>query len=354
MESSAHRNTPEERTGIGGLRTKLGLRASNELIASNRDRRLLMRATKPISGEAQAAVDELLEDLHAKCDCEKIGLNRESFSAILCEVTTKYLVSGAKQSEVRALLLTLRVEDLALARACAEGHNTAWEVFLTRYREKLYQSAWRIAREDSAARDLADSLFAELYGTTTRDGQRVSKLASFTGRGSLEGWLRTVLAQEFVNRYRRTKRLVSLDEENEEGAQFAAPEPEPAAHSDSRLEVATDQALAALPSEDRLVLAAYYLDGRTLAEIARMLSVHESTISRRVDKLAKMLRKKILAGMMQQGMTRRQAEEALDVDVRDVQVNIRRSLAQDSAPDAFPKKKEVSALRQNAAPRAKT
>ena len=54
------------------------------------------------------------------------------------------------------------------------------------------------------------------YGTTTarRAGFEVSL---FTGRGSLEGWLRTVLAQEFVNRYRRTRRLVSLDEEGEDG-----------------------------------------------------------------------------------------------------------------------------------------
>jgi RNA polymerase sigma-70 factor (ECF subfamily) len=87
-----------------------------------------------------------------------------------------------------------------------------------------------------------------------------------------------------------------------------------------------------------MVLAAYYLDGRTLAEIARMLRVHESTISRKVDKLAKSLRKKILAGMMQQGMARRQAEEALEVDVRDLQVNIRRSLAQDSPAQAFSEK----------------
>ena len=220
-------------------------------------------------------------------------------------------------------------------RACAAGNNSAWEIFLTRYREKLYQSALRIAREDSAARDLADTLYAELYGTTTRDGERVSKLASFTGRGSLEGWLRTVLAQEFVNRYRRTKRLVSLDEESEDGSQFAAPEPEPLPSADSRLESATDAALAALDGEDRMVLAAYYLDGRTLAEIARMLGVHESTISRKVDKLAKSLRKKILAGMMQQGMARRQAEEALEVDVRDLQVDIRRSLAQESPAATF-------------------
>ena len=313
-----------------------------------------MRATKPISAQVQSAVADLLAELHAKGGCEKIGLARESFAAVLCDVAAKYLPTGNTEAEARTFLLTLRVEELALARACAAGNNSAWELFLTRYREKLYQSALRIAREDSAARDLADSLYAELYGTTTRDGERISKLASFTGRGSLEGWLRTVLAQEFVNRYRRTKRLVSLDEESEDGAQFAAPDPEPLPSADSRLESSTDAALASLSSEDRMVLAAYYLDGRTLAEVARMLGVHESTISRKVDKLAKSLRKKILAGMMQQGMARRQAEEALEVDVRDLRVDIRRSLAQESPAAAFSEKEDVSPLQQKVAPRAKS
>src|SRR5205085_10729393 len=110
---------------------------------------------------------------------------------------------------------------------------------MTRYREKLHLCALRVTREDSAARDLADSLYADLYGTNSREGQRVSKLSSYTGRGSLEGWLRTVLAQEYVNRYRRTKRLVSLEEESEEGLQFPAPEAQPSPIADSRLEQAT-------------------------------------------------------------------------------------------------------------------
>jgi RNA polymerase sigma-70 factor (ECF subfamily) len=313
-----------------------------------------MRSAKPISAAVQSAVADVLAELHAKSGCEKIGLGCEAFGAILCDVAVKYLPSGVGQSDARTFLLTLRVEELGLARACAAGNNSAWEVFLIRYREKLYQSALRVAREESAARDLADSLYAELYGTNLREGERVSKLASFTGRGSLEGWLRTVLAQEFVNRYRRTKRLVSLDEENEDGEQFAAAEPEPAPSADPRLESATDAALGALPNEDRLVLAAYYLDGRTLAEVARMLGVHESTISRKVDKLAKTLRKKILAGMMQQGMTRRQAEEALEVDVRDLQVNIRRSLTQESAAAAFSEKEESLRVQQEVAARAKS
>jgi RNA polymerase sigma-70 factor (ECF subfamily) len=301
-----------------------------------------MNSTKQMLA-VQSVVQELLAELHARSGCEKSRMTHERLAEILCEVGAKSTTAVASETELRTFFLNLRVEELALARACAAGNNSAWEVFLTRYREKLYLSALRIAREDSAARELADSLYADLYGTTTRDGQRVSKLASYTGRGSLEGWLRTVLAQEYVNRYRRTKRLVSLDEESEEGAQFRAPEPEEVSGGDlevTTLAAATDEALAALSAEERMILSAYYLDERTLAEIARMLSVHESTISRKIDKLAKSLRKQILAGMMRRGMARRQAEEALELDVRDLQVDIRRSLTQEKPIRAFPKKRE--------------
>ena len=304
-----------------------------------------MSSTDQIAA-VQSIVNELLADLHAKAGCDKIGLARDSFCEILCEVGSKYATAATTEGEIRTFFLSLRVDELALARACAAGSNTAWEVFLTRFREKLYLSALRIAREDSAARELADTLYADLYGTTTREGRRISKLASYTGRGSLEGWLRTVLAQEYVNRYRRTKRLVSLDEESEEGVQFRAPDPEPLPAADQRLAQATDEALAQLSAEDRTVLSAYYLDGRTLADIARMLGVHESTISRKLDKLAKSLRKQIVAALTRRGMSRRQAEEALETDVRDLQVDIRRSLTQDSSAPAFSDKRVEARVRE--------
>jgi len=304
-----------------------------------------MSSTKA-SAAVQSVVNDLLAELHLKSGCDKIGLTRESFAAILCEVGSKQSAEATSEGELRAFFLSLRVDELALARACAAGENSAWEIFLTRFREKMYQSALRIAREDSAARELADTLYADLYGTNTRSGERVSKLASYTGRGSLEGWLRTVLAQEYVNRYRRTKRLVSLDEESEEGVQFQAPEPDPVPPADARLTQVTDEAIAQLPAEDRTVLSAYYLDGRTLAEIARLLGVHESTISRKLDKLAKTLRKQILAGLVRRGLSRRQAEEAMEVDVRDLQVDIRRGLTQDSAPPAFSEKSVEARVRE--------
>lgn len=286
----------------------------------------------------RGVLDELLEELHRRSRAACFAISRENLGAWLDEIAAKYLPAEATASDCRELLSSLKLEDLVLARACAAGNEAAWEAFLLRFREKLYDAARAIAREESLARELADSLYADLYGTSCREGQRISKLSSYMGRGSLEGWMRTVLAQAYVDRYRRERRLVSLEEEDEAGVQFAAQQKAESPAPDPRLEAAADEALAVVASDDRFILAAYFLDGRTLAEIARMLHVHESTISRRLDKVTASLRKHIRGGLVKRGMSHRQAEEALEADVRDLQVNVRARLAQESGPSAFSKK----------------
>ena len=295
-------------------------------------------AVQPVV-EISQGLNKLVATLYAKSGAASFDLSCEQFTSILEGIAAKYHPSGSI-FDLRELYSTLRIEDLALARACALGNERAWQVFLTRFRAKLYDIAGYITKESSAARELADGIYGDLYGTSNRDGQRVSKLSSYTGRGSLEGWLRTVMAQEFVNNYRRQRRLVSLDGEEEDGVQFVAKEDEAAITIDPRLESAIAEALAGLEDADRLVLSSYYLDRRTLADIARTLCVHESTISRKLDKLAKSLRKQILNGLTQRGMSRRQAEEALDADVRDLKLNIRKHLTQQSEFQTFPKKKD--------------
>jgi RNA polymerase sigma-70 factor (ECF subfamily) len=271
--------------------------------------------------------------LFERSGAERFGLTLHAFEAALEQVAGKYVPEATNRQKLE-FWRDLKLEELALARACAAGHEAAWQVFLTRFREKLYDIARGITKEDSSARDLADSLYADLYGTSERDGRRVSRLNFYMGRGSLEGWLRTVLAQEFVNRYRKQKRLVSLEEQAEDGVQFSAAPAGPVSPLDSRLGAALDEALGLLSGEDRLVLASYYLDDRTLTEIGRMIGVHESTISRRLEKLLKGLRKQVMAGLVSRGMNRGQAEEALEADVRYLQVDVSRKL-QENRPAAF-------------------
>jgi RNA polymerase sigma-70 factor (ECF subfamily) len=273
------------------------------------------------------AFQELCLELHARSGAEQFGLSAAAFEAVLRRIRERYCAS-ASLDETEQLLRTLQLEDLALAQGCAAGNERAWEVFLTRFRSRLYEVAYAITRDESRGRELADGLYADLYGTSLRDGQRVSKLASYSGRGSLEGWLRTVLAQEFVNRYRAQSRLVSLEEEEEAGAQFAArpARTDDSAVADARINIAVDAVLSELDSEERFMLVSYYLDGRKLNEIGKTLGIHESSVSRRLDKITTKLRRRVLHHLQASGMSRRQAQEALETDVRDITVDLRTRL----------------------------
>src|SRR5882724_1760421 len=251
---------------------------------------------KPIYALDVKPLAPVIAELYLLSEAQKVGITKEAFAGILGVVAGKYLTTNASEKEASTFLRGLRVQELVLARACSAGNEIAWESFLTKFREPLYNAGRAIAKNDATGRELADSLYADLYGMKSDDDGRRSKLDYYMGRGSLEGWLRTVLAQEFVNRYRTQKRLVSLEEEEDAGVQFAAaPAAVVTTSADARLEAATDEALRALSSEDKFILASYFLDDRTLAEIARMLNVHESTISRKLERAAKALRGEVMA-----------------------------------------------------------
>ena len=197
------------------------------------------------SAQSGRGADAATTALYERSGAAAYGVTAEQFAVILDEIGRKYLSQDSarsspshssqtsvvqKMEQKAEFCAGLRLEELALARACAAGNERAWQDFISRYRQKLHGMALHITRDAAHAAELADSLFADLYGVNARDGNRTrnSKLASYTGRGSLEGWLRTVMAQEFINRYRKQKRTVSLEEQTEEGMQFAAAVPEPA------------------------------------------------------------------------------------------------------------------------------
>ena len=271
-----------------------------------------------------AGLDTLVSELFARGGAARFGFSIELFTKILAEVAAKYLQPEADAAAVRTLLSKIHVEELVLARACAAGNETAWDAFLQRYREPLYEAAISIADDYNLGHELADSLYADLWGVASSGTN--SPLNSYMGYGSLVGWLRTILARSFIDRYRSQYRLVSLQEELDKGGQLAAPPVEPATAVDPRLEQATEEALQTLDAEERFILASFFIHQRTLAELSRVLRLHESSVSRRIHKITASVRKRIVRGMMRRGMSRRMAEEALQSDVRDLQVNIRGNL----------------------------
>jgi RNA polymerase sigma-70 factor (ECF subfamily) len=284
------------------------------------------------SGQAaSAAVRAFASRRYGDSGASQFGIDVAGLAAMLAEVFAQRGAGSVSEQALEAL----RLEELVLARACVAGNERAWEVFLTRYRGSMYEAAYKIAHDEASGRALADSLYAALYGLNDSGEVRASKLQYYLGRGSLAGWLRTVMAQEYVNQYRRTRRETSLEAAVEDGKQFAAHEPD-TRQTDPRVETATAAELAALETEERFLLAAYFLDRHTLAEIANVMRVHESTISRKLERVTVDLRKGIRKRLIADGMSARQAEEAMqDADVRDLQIDVGETLGQERGKPAF-------------------
>jgi RNA polymerase sigma-70 factor, ECF subfamily len=281
----------------------------------------------------------LIEELWQKSDAETLGLTQPEFGQILVAVGAKTnhgLPPGtaASPSQQAAFFRSLRLPDLALAHACAMGREPAWERFLSLYRGALVRAAQGITGSATLGEDLADSLYAELYGLREVEGQRKSPLSSFTGRGSLLGWLRTTLAQRFTDHHRRTHREAPLEDFD---APAAAPAP-PIPVEENALTAAVASTLAELDPEDRFLLAAYYLDRQTLLQIARTINVHEATISRRLKRLLEGLRVRLLKNLCAGGLSKAAAQEALGTDPRDIEINLR-ALLQTSQTGAFNEQK---------------
>ena len=160
-----------------------------------------------------------IQDLWRQAEADSVGLKKDELATVLLTLGVKYNYGqppgiAATRPQIADFWQSLQLQDLALAHACALGRGRAWQQFMTLCRETLIQVATNITSSAAQGRELADSLYADLFGLTERGQQRRSPLAYYSGRGSLKGFLRATLAQRNVDHYRRTRRETTLSTED--------------------------------------------------------------------------------------------------------------------------------------------
>ena len=235
------------------------------------------------------------ERLYKKADAGRWKLPPDVLSEALERSAAKAFAGRSPSAdELDRYFDALHLSDLALACACALGREEAWEHFVREFRPGLYRSADAIDAS-GGAREMADALYAELFGLKERDGTRQSVFRYFHGRSSLATWLRSLIGQRYVDRHRETRRLEPL--------------PEDSAPASIRSETKTDHpergrflaamhavlsaAIAALTPRDRLRLACYYAQEMTLAQIGKLTREHEATVSRQLAKTRRAIRAEV-------------------------------------------------------------
>ncbi len=258
------------------------------------------------AGQAQELVlsPAKLEWLYAQSKAGRWGLSRERFAASLERSAEKRLASGALAAEkLEEYLAALHLEDLALATACMENCEPAWEHFVSEYRGYLRAAASAVLRCSSTspeACELADSLFAELYGLTEGARRERSLFRYFHGRSSLKTWLRAVLAQRHIDAIRAGRRFESLDDDDAKPGAQKTPTVVSVQPADPHRERYTalfvralQAALTTLDARDEQRLRLYYAKEQTLAEIGKQVGEHESSVSRNLDRIRLALRRTI-------------------------------------------------------------
>ncbi len=259
----------------------------------------LVDPSLPLEGQTS-----LLECYYAQSQAGRWGVPRKSFASALERSAKKAFTTGAvTPQKLQEYLGALHLEDLALASACAEGCEAAWEHFFTTYRAYLRAAAAAILRCNAGsaeACDLADSLFSELYGLAGGKGAERSLFRYFHGRSSLKTWLRAVLAQRHIDSIRAGRRFEELGEDDTGdgrprtllGPQMRTNDPHRERYIASFTR-ALQTALERLEPQEKERLRLYYAEEKTLAEIGRLLGEHESSVSRHLDRVRRELRRAV-------------------------------------------------------------
>ncbi|HKO59973.1 MAG TPA: hypothetical protein VJV03_02335 [Pyrinomonadaceae bacterium] len=268
--------------------------------------------TKPSKGEYFANFTACMADFQAvHAGCVKVypefSVSESDFRQALVRAVDKYMLGLSRSpetpttAEIREFVGALRNVDLYLALACAQGNELAWWEFDRQYRSFIERVARHIASSGTDSDEVIESVYLDLFGTRVEGDVRQSKFRTYTGRGSLRGWLRTIIWHTAVDLYRRKQDEVPLEDLTRGGDNRERLTGRVEAHGseDSMLAhvmrerykslagIALDESLATLDNHEMLLLLYYHVEGLKLREIARLVEQPASPIRRWVQQQSK-------------------------------------------------------------------
>ena len=288
-------------------------------------------------GALIAGFDDLVARLFVHSGGVRWNVAESVFRDAICRAVERRFcdsTDGCDRSAVAAFLESIHVEDLALALGCRAGNDAAWREFDARFRPVIDKIACAITRDVVRAREIADSLYGDLYGFARGDGARRSPFDHYHGRSPLAAWLRVVIAQREAESWRvayRSHRDGAVD-----SAILSTNHSAPAPDDPDRgryltmVSAALRKSIDALPARDKLRLSYYYVQELTLAEVGVLMAEHESTVSRNLTRTRGEIRTSVERGLRKEyRLSDDQISRCFEYATGDWPFDLARTLAQD-------------------------
>jgi RNA polymerase sigma-70 factor, ECF subfamily len=174
------------------------------------------------------------------------------------------------------------VNERELVERCRSGDEGAFQELIERYKDLVFALIARTVQDRSRAEDLAQDVFLRIH----------RGLPYFRGEARLSTWIYRIVANVCVQDQTRPSvqaPTVSLDDE-QTGARVTPSAPD-RQFGDLELRDRLEKAIARLPPNYRLLVAAHYLDGVLYEDLAEALGLPLGTVKTQLYRAKQQLRR---------------------------------------------------------------
>jgi RNA polymerase sigma-70 factor, ECF subfamily len=165
-----------------------------------------------------------------------------------------------------------------LVERCRLGNEGAFQELVDRYKNLVFALIARTVTDRSRAEDLAQDVFLRIY----------RGLPYFRGEARLSTWIYRIVSNVCVQADAGQPTLTSLDDQR-----GGAPDPGASDRRFADLELSDrlDKAIARLPAQYRLLIAAHYLKGVQYEDLAEAMQLPLGTVKTQLHRAKRQLRR---------------------------------------------------------------
>jgi RNA polymerase sigma factor (sigma-70 family) len=167
-----------------------------------------------------------------------------------------------------------------IIKGCLDGNRRDQELLYRRHAAKLYAVSLQYTGSDEEAKDILQEGFIKIFENLNR----------YKHEGSFEGWMRKIVVNTALEKYRSRYQLYRIDDIDT----ISEPESDPDNEDYAGLE-AIDllYIIRELPPKYRMVFNLYAIEGYSHKEIGNMLSISEGTSKSNLSRARNILQRRV-------------------------------------------------------------
>jgi RNA polymerase sigma-70 factor (ECF subfamily) len=170
------------------------------------------------------------------------------------------------------------VTERELVERCRRGDEGAFQELIERYQRLVFALILRTVPDKSRAEDLAQDVFLRVY----------RGLPYFRGEARLSTWVYRIASNVCMQQDAQQRTFESLDDPV---GRVAVPSVVDRQYSDLELRDRLEKAIALLPTQYRLLIAAHYLEGVQYEDLAEAMQIPIGTVKTQLHRARRQLRR---------------------------------------------------------------